>query len=158
MNLTSDRQRFLQDELNTYEKTTQMNETERNALHEWVAAGNSVHENTCNAEDGHGNYIDFLDVYREEQDIRDTLSALSDEEKEEYLAELRGEDTIKSLKKRLDELLYKTDVYEKVLQRHNLIEEAKTLMEEGYALSRAFDEWAKAEMGKLPEGELSWLK
>ena len=89
MNLTSDRQRFLQDELNTYEKTTQMNETERNALHEWVAAGNSVHENTCNAEDGHGNYIDFLDVYREEQDIRDTLSALSDEEKEEYLAELR---------------------------------------------------------------------
>ena len=70
MNLISDRQRFLQDELNTYEKTTQMNETERSALHEWVAAGNSVHENTCNAEDGHGNYIDFLDVYREEQDIR----------------------------------------------------------------------------------------
>ena len=90
--------------------------------------------------------------------IRDTLSILSDEDKEEYLAELRGEDTIKSLKKRLDELLYKTDVYEKVLQRHNLIEEAKTLMEEGHALSRAFDEWAEAEMGKLPEGELSWLK
>ena len=158
MNLISDRQRFLQDELNIYEKTTQMNETERNALHEWVAAGNSVHDNTCNAEDGHGNYIDFLDVYREEQDIRDTLSILSDEDKEEYLAKLRGENTIKSLKKRLDELLYKTDVYEKVLQRHNLIEEAKTLMEEGYALSRAFDEWAEAEMGKLPEGELPWLK
>ena len=31
-------------------------------------------------------------------------------------------------------------------------------MEEGRALSRAFDEWAEAEMGKLPEGELSWLK
>ena len=31
-------------------------------------------------------------------------------------------------------------------------------MEEGQALSKAFDEWAEAEMGKLPEGELSWLK
>lgn len=155
MNLTSDRQRFLQDELNTYEKTTQMNETERNALHEWVAAGNSVHENTCNAEDGHGNYIDFLDVYREEQDIRDTLSSMNAEEQEEYLAELRGEYTIKSLKKRLYELLYKTDVYENVLQRHNLIEEAETLIEEGYARARAFDEWYEAEMGKVSEGELS---
>lgn len=155
MNLTSDRQRFLQDELNAYEKTTQMNETERNALHEWVAAGNSVHENTCNAEDGHGNYIDFLDVYREEQDIRDTLSSMNAEEQEEYLAELRGEYTIKSLKKRLYELLYKTDVYENVLQRHNLIEEAETLIEEGYARARAFDEWYEAEMGKVSGGELS---
>ena len=158
MNLTSDRQRFLQDELNTYEKTTQMTETERNALHEWVAAGNSVHENTCNAEDGHGNYMDFLDIYREEQDIRDTLSSMNTEEQEEYLAKLRGEDTIKSLKKRLDELLYKTDVYEKVLKKYDLVEEAEALIEEGRALSKAFDEWAEAEMGKLPEGELSWLK
>ena len=155
MNLASDRQRFLQDELNTYEKTTQMTETERNALHEWVAAGNSVHENTCNAEDGHGNYIDFLDIYREEQDIRDTLSSMNAEEQEEYLAELRGEYTIKSLKKRLYELLYKTDVYENVLQRHNLIEEAETLIEEGYARARAFDEWYEAEMGKVSGGELS---
>lgn len=158
MNLISDWQRFLQDELNTYEKTTQMNETERNALHEWVAAGNSVHENTCDAEDGHGNYIDFLDVYREEQDILDTLSTLSDEEKEEYLAELRGEDTIKSLNKRLDELLYKTNVYEKILKKHDLVEEAEALMEEGRALSKALDEWIEAEMGKLPKGELPWLK
>lgn len=158
MNKTSDRQRFLQDELNRYEKSTPMNEAERKVLHEWVAAGNSVHENSCNAEDGHGNYIDFLDIYREEQDIRDTLSTMDDEEKEEYLAELRGEDTIKSLKKQLHELSYKSDVYEKVLRRHKLIEEAEALMEEGRALSRAFDEWAEAEMGKLPEGELSWLK
>ena len=135
-----------------------MTETERNALHEWVAAGNSVHENTCNAEDGHGNYMDFLDIYREEQDIRDTLSSMNTEEQEEYLAKLRGEDTIKSLKKRLDELLYKTDVYEKVLKKYDLVEEAEALIEEGRALSKAFDEWAEAEMGKLPEGELSWLK
>ena len=131
-----------------------MNKAERKVLHEWVAAGNSVHENSCNAEDGHGNYIDFLDIYREEQDIRDTLSTMNDEEKEEYLAELRGEDTIKSLKKRLYDLLYKSDVYEKVLRRHNLLEEAETLMEECRVLSRAFDEWAEAEMDRLPEGEL----
>lgn len=158
MNLTSERQRFLQNELNEYEKSTPMNEEERKVLHEWVASGNSVHENTCNAEDGHGNYIDFLDIYRDEQDIRDTLSIMDDEEKEEYLAELRGEDTIKSLKKRLYDLIYKSDVYEKVLRRHNLLEEAKALMEEGRALSRALDKRAAAELSKLPEGELPWSR
>lgn len=158
MNLTSDRQRFLQDELNEYEKSTQMNEAERKALHEWVAAGNSVHENSCNAEDGHGNYIDFLDIYRKEQDICETLSTMRGEEKEEYLVELKGEETIKSLKRQLHELLYKSDVYEKVLRRHNLIEEAEALMKEGYALSIAFDEWFETQMSKLAEGELSWLK
>ncbi|MCR4924639.1 MAG: hypothetical protein K5931_11580, partial [Lachnospiraceae bacterium] len=93
---TKDIQRFLEEELNEYEKNTQMNENERKALREWVASGNSVHDNGSLVRDEHGNLMDFLDVYREEEEIRITLDTLTGEEREEYLAELRGEDTINS--------------------------------------------------------------
>lgn len=156
MDLTNDRQRILEDELKLYEQNTEMNEEERKAIHEWVAAGYSVHENVCDAEDGHGHYLDFLDVYRENQYIEEKLSTMNDEEREEYLAELRGEDTINSLRKKFYEVSYKADVYESVLMRHHLMEEAEALIERGKAMSREFDEWAEAERAKMPEGDFEW--
>lgn len=145
----SNRQRFLQEELNEYENHTPMNAEERKALHEWVAEGHSVHENTSMAEDGHGNSVDFIDVYREEQEIRDTLSTVTSEEQEEYLAELRGEVTLKSLQKQFDELWYKASVYVYVLRKHGLMKEAEDMIEEGKARSKAFDE-------AITEGGFEW--
>ena len=45
MKIHKEKERFLQQELREYEKMTAMTEDERIALHEWVRAGNSVHEN-----------------------------------------------------------------------------------------------------------------
>src|SRR5699024_12501293 len=65
---------LLKQELREYEKVTPMTEEEREALHEWVAAGNSVHENGSMASYESGRPVDFLDVYREEEEIRDRKS------------------------------------------------------------------------------------
>ena len=43
---TDKRQIFLEKELIEYEKVTVMTADEQSALRAWVAAGNSVHENT----------------------------------------------------------------------------------------------------------------
>ncbi|MBR1855931.1 MAG: hypothetical protein IJ803_02520 [Oribacterium sp.] len=156
MNIIGNKQLFLQKELEEYENNTPMNDEERRALHEWVGQGYSVHENDCLAEDGHGNYLDFLDVYREEESIRETLSTLNEEEQEEFIAQLQGRDTIKSLRKRCDELHYKSEVYEKVLRRHHLMDEAENLIEEGRAMSRAFEEAMAKESCLTMEGGLPW--
>lgn len=151
MNIENDRQRFLLEELHEYEKNTEMSRQERDALHRWVMDGNSVHENTALAEDGHGNYLDFLDVYREEMEISDKLASLDSEEQEEYIASLQGQDTMKSLRRKFDELFYKAGVYEKVLMKHHLLDEAVELMEEGRRISAEFQ--ASIQDMELPELE-----
>ena len=138
MNIENDRQRFLLEELHEYEKNTEMSRQERDALHRWVMDGNSVHENTALAEDGYGNYLDFLDVYREEMEISDKLASMNSEDQEEYIASLQGQDTLKSLRRKFDELFYKAGVYEKVLMKHHLLDEAVELMEEGRRISAEF--------------------
>ena len=138
MNIENDRQRFLLEELHEYEKNTEMSR-------------NSVHENTALAEDGHGNYLDFLDVYREEMEISDKLASLDSEEQEEYIASLQGQDTMKSLRRKFDELFYKAGVYEKVLMKHHLLDEAVELMEEGRRISAEFQ--ASIQDMELPELE-----
>ena len=156
MNIINNRQLFLRKELEEYEKITPMSSEERNVLHEWVSQGHSVHENDCLAEDGHGNYLDFLDVYREEESIRETLKNLNEDERDEFIAQLQGVDTIKSLQKRCDELHYKSEVYEKVLRKHHLMREAEAMNEEGRAMSRAFEEAMAKESGFAAEGGLPW--
>lgn len=159
MNELDERQRFLEEELKEYEKNTEMNEEERTALREWVATGNSVHENGCLAEDGHGNYIDFLDVYREDQEIRETLSKMSPEEQEEYLAQLRGEDTINSLRREKHEMFFKLKVYERVLKEYHLLDEANVRIEDAHKRAKEMDAYIESILGPIEDrGELSWLK
>ena len=66
----------LWEEMLEYEKQTQMTEEERHALHEWVLDGNSVYENSSMGTDETGRPLAFLDVYRYEKEIRDTLCLL----------------------------------------------------------------------------------
>jgi hypothetical protein len=73
MKISREKRRFLKQELKEYEKIIPMTEEERTALHEWVAAGNSVHENGSMASYEGGRPMDFLDVYREEEEIQRAL-------------------------------------------------------------------------------------
>ena len=77
----------------------------------------------------------FLFDYRYHAEIYKELEQLSEKEKEIYLARLRGEDTIDTLREDLDKIAYERDVYFKVLQRHGLLKEAQRLLEEGRKLS-----------------------
>ena len=92
MKTDKERRRFLKQELKEYEKATSMTDEERNALREWVRDGNSVHENAAMAVYEGGRPIDFLDVYREEEEIRRALAYRTYEEGSKYLLEEYGID------------------------------------------------------------------
>ena len=92
MKICKEKRRFLRQELKEYEKTTPMSEDERKALHEWVADGNSVHENVAMASYEGGRPMDFLDVYREEEELRRAVAGMSYEEESRYLLEEYGID------------------------------------------------------------------
>ena len=92
MKISKEKRRFLKQELKEYEKAAPMTEAERTALHEWVAAGNSVHENGSMASYEGGRPVDFLDVYREEEEIRCALASMSYEEGSRYLLKEYGID------------------------------------------------------------------
>ena len=49
MKISKEKRQFLKKELKEYEKITPMTAAERKVLHEWVAAGYSVHENSSMA-------------------------------------------------------------------------------------------------------------
>lgn len=125
----------LEKELKEYLKTTPMNEEELAALKEWVADGNSVHSNPSMATDEHGNPSDFLLDYRYHAEIYKELERLSEKEKEIYLARLRGEETIDTLREDLQKAIYERDVYFQVLRNHGLLKEAELRIEQGRQLT-----------------------
>ena len=131
----------IEKELKEYLKTTSVNEEELEALKEWVADGNSVHTNPSMATDEHGNPSDFLLDYRYHAEIYKELEQLSEKEKEMYLARLRGEETIDTLREDLYKVMYERDVYLKVLQKHGLLKEAELRLEHGRKLT--FDSTSK---------------
>ena len=131
----------IEKELKEYLKTTSVNEEELEALKEWVADGNSVHTNPSMATDEHGNPSDFLLDYRYHAEIYKELEQLSGKEKEMYLARLRGEETIDTLREDLYKVMYERDVYLKVLQKHGLLKEAELRLEHGRKLT--FDSTSK---------------
>lgn len=148
----------LWDELIKYEKTTEMTDDERAALREWVLDGNSVHDNAAMACNEHGEPCDFLDIYRYEEGIRRDLAKLSPREQENYLARLRGEDTMDNLREDRDRLLFKARIYEQVLREHHLLGEADLRMqaaeEKQLMLEELLERWRQAHPDeKLPFDE-----
>lgn len=88
--MRKEKKRFLESELREYERVTAMTEEERTVLREWVREGHSVHENGAMAVHEGGRPVDFLDVYREEEQIRRALASMSYEEGSRYLLEGYG--------------------------------------------------------------------
>ena len=129
-----ERRRFLKRELKEYEKTTPMTDKEKTALREWVRAGNSVHENAAMAVYEGGRPMDFLDVYREDEEIRRVLETMSYEEGSKYLLKEYGIDrdgvtepkppTYDELKKKASRLYRTCFLYWEFLVANDLREEA----------------------------------
>ena len=134
MKINKEKRQYLKKELREYEKITPMTEEERKILHEWVADGNSVHENGAMACYEGGRPMDFLDVYREEKEICQALDTMSYEEGSRYLLEEYGIDrdgvmtpkppTYEELKKKANRLYRTCFLYWKVLVANDLREEA----------------------------------
>lgn len=152
--ISKEKSAYLWKELAEYEKNTKMTDEERSALQEWVLDGNSVHDNSSMACTESGGPCGFLDVYRHEEEIRRDLEKLSPGEQENYLARLRGEDTIDNLREDFNELFFKAEIYEEILRSHGLLDKAKfeidRAKEESQKKSRQFGKWLAAH----PEAEL----
>ncbi len=123
-------------EYHEYVKHTPMTEKEKEALREWVMDGNSVYNNPSMSVDEHSRPTDFLADYRYHQEIYQQLEQITGKDKENYLARLRGEDTIDTLREDLQKACYERDIYYKVLLKHGLLQEAKEYLESGLELSR----------------------
>lgn len=146
MKISKEKRRFLKQELKEYEKTISMTGEERTALHEWVAAGNSVHENGSMAFYEGGRPMDFLDVYREEEEIRSALASMSYEEGSKYLLKVYGIDrdgvmtpkppAYEELKKKANRLYRTCFLYWEFLVANDLREEAYE-----YVREHIDDEW-----------------
>ena len=107
-----------------------MTAEEQAALRTWVAEGNSVHENASMGVDETGEPLDFLEVYRMEEKIRQDLEKLSPTEKDKYIARLKGEYTVEILLEDIQALHFKLNSYERILKKHHLLDEAENLMDD----------------------------
>ena len=83
-------QAMLDEELKEYLKETKMTAKECKALREWVAAGHSVHENNAMAVCEGGYPIDFLDIYREEEELRQATKGMNPEDARKYMMDYYG--------------------------------------------------------------------
>jgi hypothetical protein len=99
-------QAMLEEELKEYLKDTKMTPKERKALREWVAAGHSVHENNAMAVCEGGYPIDFLDIYREEEELRQVTKDMSSEDARKYMMDYYGysDDPINHAPESLDDI------------------------------------------------------
>lgn len=131
---------FLLEELREYEKTTDMTAEERAALHKWVSEGNSVHENGSMGCYENGSPMDFLDDYRYQEEIWKDLEQLAPAERENYIARLRGVDTVETLQEDLSMLSVKAEAYRRVLKKHGWLAEAEALMDSWKANEAAWPE------------------
>ncbi len=152
MKITKEQMALLRKELEEYEETTPMTDEERSVLHEWVDAGNSVHDNSADAVYEGGRTMDFLDVYREEEYIREKLDSLEGAEKEKYLRELRGEQNEDDLREECSRYWFIIGVYEQVLRRHGLMSEAEAEIQAAEKRSEEFSKSIQEQYGdvKMP--------
>ena len=146
--INKEKMRFLKQELKEYEKVTPMTEEERKILREWVNGGNSVHENGSMASYEGGRPIDFLDVYREEEEIRKALASMSYEEGSRYLLEEYGinrddkpepKPTFEELCKKVRQIYRTCMLYRDVLLMNDLKEEADEYVEQYIDTELPFD-------------------
>jgi len=140
-----ERKAFLIKELQEYMGKKQMTKEEKKSLKEWVLNGNSVHENGSMVTYENGQPVDFLDVYREEEEIRCKLDSLSGEERERYLCEVCGEAYVPDLLDDNQELSMKLKAYVRILKKYGHLEEANKL----------YSEWSKPyDFPEVPDKDL----
>ena len=83
---------LLEKQYKEYIKVTPMTKKEQRVLREWVKDGNSVYQNTCDAWYEGQVPVPFLDVYREEEYIRQQTKGMNSEEARKFALAYYGWD------------------------------------------------------------------
>lgn len=93
--LNKTRENFLHKQLKEYEATIGiMTADERKELHEWVAAGNSVHDNPCYIYGEDGCPMDYINAIRCDKELKELCEEMRDLTPEQ-LAEFEWERDVK---------------------------------------------------------------
>lgn len=157
-NIEKERSRILMQELRGYEKATPMTEEERSALRDWVEDGNSVHDNPAGTFLKNGRPMDFLDAYRENEEIRRAIEFMTYAEGTRYLREkygiIRDEKpfTYRDMLKRIDQL-YRTSVLcWEVLVANDLRDEAYEYIQEHFDEVLPFDDRYTLNLAEMKGG------
>ena len=90
--LSSEVEELLTTQYKKYIKETSMTKKEMRVLREWVKDGYSVYENTCGAWADGQVPVEFLTVYRDEENIRQHTKGMNPEETRKYAMSYYGWD------------------------------------------------------------------
>ena len=90
--LPEDVKEYLENQYKAYLKKRTMTKKEQQAVREWVKDGNSVYDNPSGAWLDGGVRMEFLDIYREEEYIRQHTKEMSSEEARRFAMAYYGWD------------------------------------------------------------------
>lgn len=92
--LPDDMKEYLENQYKEYLKKRTMTKKEQRAVREWVKAGNSVYDNPAGAWQDGMVRMEFLDVYRDDEYIRQHTKGMSPEETRKFAMAYYGWDDL----------------------------------------------------------------
>ena len=92
VDLPDDMKEYLENQYKEYLKKRTMTKKEQRAVREWVKAGNSVYDNPAGAWQDGMVRMEFLDVYRDDEYIRQHTKGMSPEETRKFAMAYYGWD------------------------------------------------------------------
>ena len=90
--LPNDIREYLENQYKDYLNKRTMTKKEQRAVREWVKAGNSVYDNPDGAWLDGGVRVEYLDIYRDHEYIRQYTRGMSDEERRRFALAYYGWD------------------------------------------------------------------
>jgi hypothetical protein len=98
VDLPDDMKEYLENQYKEYLKKRTMTKKEQRAVREWVKAGNSVYDNPAGAWLDGGVRMEYLDIYRDDEYIRQHTKGMTPEETRKFALAYYGWDDDPDLK------------------------------------------------------------
>jgi hypothetical protein len=92
VDLPDDMKEYLENQYKEYLKKRTMTKKEQRAVREWVKAGNSVYDNPAGAWLDGGVRMEYLDIYRDDEYIRQHTKGMTPEETRKFALAYYGWD------------------------------------------------------------------
>jgi hypothetical protein len=92
VDLPDDMKEYLENQYKEYLKKRPMTKKEQRAVREWVKAGNSVYDNPAGAWLDGGVRMEYLDIYRDDEYIRQHTKGMTPEETRKFALAYYGWD------------------------------------------------------------------
>ena len=92
VDLPDDMKEYLENQYKEYLKKRTMTKKEQRAVREWVKAGNSVYDNPVGAWLDGGVRMEYLDIYRDDEYIRQHTKGMTPEETRKFALAYYGWD------------------------------------------------------------------